>query len=304
MARLDLFRRLVLLDVVVVVALDVGRRHRDLQPRLIAIEQEVLDLPLLADAVFRLVRLEVRRDVRVGDGDAAAELRRGQRDDLQLHFLVALVVLTLHVGIGHRHPVGQRRAQLVEHHAAPQALFELRLRHRRVLAEQQLLVALLADEASVFLERRDREDLLGQFVVADRDAVLLGLDEADLLVDHLRQDLLVDAELPQQLIVEAAAELLAVRLHLREVALLKIASGDGAAVDLGDHFARSGAGAGRSGLDEIGNVEEHERQHHDGQAPLEPVLVPPHPVEHGHRNIRSRMVMDEKPSKRSSYARK
>ena len=265
-------------------------RHRDLQPGLIAIEQEVLDFSLLADAVFRFVRLEVRRDVGVGDGDVAAELRRRQRDDLQLHLLVALVVLALDVGIGHRHPIRQRRAQLVEDHAASQALLELRLGHRWVLAKQQLLISLLADEPSVFLERRDREDLLGEFVVADRDAVLLGLDEADLLVDHLRQNLLVDAELPQQLIVEAAAELLAIRLHLRQVPLLEIASGDGAAIDLGNHLTRSRTGAGRSGLDEIWDVEKYERQHHDGKAPLEPILVPTHPVEHGHRNIRSRMV--------------
>ena len=55
-AGADLLRRLVLLDVVVVVALDVGRRDDDLLPRLIAIEQQVSDLALLADAVLGLVR--------------------------------------------------------------------------------------------------------------------------------------------------------------------------------------------------------------------------------------------------------
>ena len=191
------------------------------------------------------MRFEVSRDVCVGHVDAAAELRGGERHDLQLHFLVALLVLGLNVAIGHRHPVGQRGAQFVEHHAAAQGVFELRLRHRRILALQQLLVALLADEASVLLQRRDREDLLSELVIADRDAVLLGLDQTDLLVDHLREDLLVDAELPQQLIVQVAAELLAVRLHLRDVALLEVAGGDGAAVDLGDHFARAGTRTGR-----------------------------------------------------------
>src|SRR4029450_2751040 len=73
--------------------------------------------------------------------------------------------------------------------------------------------------------------------------------------------------LPPNLVVEAAAELLAIRLNLREVAVLKIAGADGAAVDLGHHFPRSGTGAGRSGLDEIWNVEEHEGQHHDCEAP-------------------------------------
>ena len=66
-ARADLFRRLVLLDVVVVVAAGCpSGGHGDLLARLVAIEQQVLDLALLADAVFRLVRFEVRRDVGVG----------------------------------------------------------------------------------------------------------------------------------------------------------------------------------------------------------------------------------------------
>ena len=45
----------------------------------------------------------------------------------------------------------------------------------------------------------DREDLLRDLLVADRDAEPLGFGERGLLVDHLLQDLLLDAELPQQL---------------------------------------------------------------------------------------------------------
>ena len=177
-ARLDLFRRLVLLDVVVVVPLDVRGGHGDLQARLVAIEQQVLDLALLADAVFRLVRFEVSRDVCVGHGDTCCGTSSAvNATTCSFTFSLRCVYSRLNVAIGHRHPVGQRGAQLVEHHAAAQGVFELRLRHRRILALQQLLVALFADEASVLLERRDREDLLREFVIADRDAVLLGLDQ-------------------------------------------------------------------------------------------------------------------------------
>ena len=34
--------------------------------------------------------------------------------------------------------------------------------------------------------------------------------------------------------------------------------------------------------EELGNVEDDEREHHERQAPLEPALVTAHPVEHGH----------------------
>ena len=80
---------------------------------------------------------------------------------------------------------------------------------------EQLLVALLADERAVLLERRDREDALRDFLVADPDAEALGFGERRALVDHLLQDLLLDAELLQQLLAHVAAVRRAVRLQLR-----------------------------------------------------------------------------------------
>ena len=138
-------------------------------------------------------------------------------------FSLRCLILALELRVRHRHPVGQRRAQLVDHHAAAQAVLELALGHRRVLAPQQLLVALLADEPAVFLQPGNREDLLRQLLVADADALALGFGQRGLLVDHLLQDLLVDAELPQQLLVDAAAELLLVGLDLRLIAPLEVA---------------------------------------------------------------------------------
>jgi hypothetical protein len=50
-----------------------------------------------------------------------------------------------------------------------------------------------------------------------------GFEDRHLLVDHLREDLLVDAELPDQLLVDAPAELLLIGLDLRLVARLEVA---------------------------------------------------------------------------------
>ena len=101
---------------------------------------------------------------------------------------------------------------------AADAVLELGRRHRRPLHAQQLLVALLADELAVLLERRNREDALAHFLVAHRDAEPLGFGERGVLVDHLLQDLLLDAELLQQLLAHVAAVGGAVRLQLRLVA--------------------------------------------------------------------------------------
>ena len=72
------------------------------------------------------------------------------------------------------------------------------VRQRRPLRREQLLVALLADELAVLLERRNRENPLAHFLVAHLDAEALGLGERRALVDHLLQNLLLDAELLEQ----------------------------------------------------------------------------------------------------------
>ena len=139
-----------------------------------------------------------------------------------------------------RRSAGERRAQLVESQAAAQGVFELRLGERRILRLQQLLVALLADELTVFLKRRNREDLLCELFIADMNALALGFNQGNLLVDHLAQHLLIDIELAQQLIIDAGAELLAVLLYLEQVPLLEVASGHWPPVNLGNRLARSG----------------------------------------------------------------
>ena len=140
----------------------------------------------------------------------------------------------------------RRRAQLVDHHAAAQVLLEVDLGHRRALLAEQLLVTRLADEAAVFLQPRNREDLLRELLVADADALALGLGQRRLLVDHLLQDLLVDAELAQQLLVDVAAVRRLVRLHLREIATLELAGRQRPPLDLSDDLVgRGGAGNGR-----------------------------------------------------------
>src|SRR5258707_1304764 len=43
------------------------------------------------------------------------------------------------------------------------------------------------------------------------------------------------------------------------------------------------AGISGASAQEVGNVEEDERHAHEAEAPLEPVAVLAHPIEHGHR---------------------
>ena len=60
-----------------------------------------------------------------------------------------------------------------------------------------------------------RQDVLAHLRVAHRDAEPLGLGERGLLVNHLLQDLLVDAQLLQQLLVHVRAVRATIHLDLR-----------------------------------------------------------------------------------------
>ena len=98
-------------------------------------------------------------------------------------------------------------------------------------------------------------------------------------VDELLQDLAIDAELPEQLLVHLRAVRLAVGVHLRRVAPLERAHGDRLAFDLGNRLARRRAGVVAQ---EVGDIEDDKGEDDERQAPLEPALVPPHPIQHGH----------------------
>ena len=159
-------------------------------------------------------------------------------------------------------------------------LLEVGRLHRRALHRQELLVLRLADELAVLLEGRDRDDALPQFLVGDPDAEALGFDQHGFLVDQLLEDALADAELLQHLLVE----LVAVRGPQRRGLLLvrALVGGDQnlPAVNRGDRVGGRGAAARWS--QEAGDVEDDERHHYDAKAPLEPVPVSPHPIEHRH----------------------
>ncbi len=172
----------------------------------VAIEQQHLHLALLAHAVLGLA---LARSSAATSASVTVTWSRKRSavsaTTCSFTFSLRCLYSRSSSGVRHRHPVGERGAQLVDHHAAPQVLLELRLRHRRALAAEQLLVARLADEPAVLLQAGNREDLLRQLLVADADALALRLGQRRLLVDHLLQDLLLDAELPQQLLVDVAA---------------------------------------------------------------------------------------------------
>ena len=92
------------------------------------------------------MRLEPRRDLRVGGGGRLAELVGGEVDDRELDLLVAALELGLDFLVGDGDPVGERALQLLHHDAAADLLLELVRAQRRVLHVEHLPVAGLADE--------------------------------------------------------------------------------------------------------------------------------------------------------------
>jgi hypothetical protein len=198
-----------------------------------------------------------------------------------LHLVVPEPVLLLDFLVRHCQPLGQHGSQLFDGQLVADGLLEGTGGQRGTLRAEQLLIPLLADEHAVLEERRGGEDALPHFFVARRHAEPLGFDERRLLVDHLLQNLLVDAELFQQLFTDITAVRVAVRLQLNIVRPPEIGGGDFAALDRGHRAPKRGPG--RVLLEKIGDVENNERQHDEAEAPLEPPLMPPHLVEHSHR---------------------
>ena len=71
-----------------------------------------------------------------------------------------------------------------------------------------------------------RENALAHLDVADSEALAPRFGHHRFFIDHLLQDLLLDAQLPQQLFVHLRAVGVAIGLQLRVVAPLKLADGD------------------------------------------------------------------------------
>ena len=111
-------------------------------------------------------------------------------------------------------------------------------------------------------------------VIPSRDASA----SAGLFLDHLLDDPLVDAELFQHALVDVAAKLRPVGLHLALICLTETSDRDFAPF----HGRHDVAVTGSVRPQEAGNVENDECKDHDGQAPFEPALVSAHPVEHRH----------------------
>ena len=82
---------------------------------------------------------------------------------------------------------------------------------------QELAVGDVADELAVLLEARHADDALAQLGVAHADAQALGFGHDRLLEDHLLDDALADPELLEHVLVDVAAERLAVLEQLLRV---------------------------------------------------------------------------------------
>ena len=93
--------------------------------------------------------------------------------------------------------------------------------------------------------------------------------------------MLIDSQLLQQLLAHVRAVRGAIGLQLRLIRPAEFAGGDLVSLDVRNRVA--GRRIGAAAAQEVGDVEEDERHAHEAEAPLEPIPVLAHPIEHGHR---------------------
>ena len=108
----------------------------------------------------------------------------------------------------------------------------------------------------------------------------LRLGERGVLVDQLLEDLPVDAERPQHLFADLAARLKPVGLQLPEVHLPELLQRDLVRAHPGEHVG--GQAVVPHGAHADAGDQGDEGDHDEAEAPLEPGLVAPHPIEHRH----------------------
>src|SRR5207245_11198751 len=121
---------------------------------------------------------------------------------------------------------------------------------------------------------------LPDFLVAHVDLEAIGFGQRRALVDHLREDLLFDPELLQELLAHVRSVRGSIRLQLSLIRPTELAGRDLLAFDFRDGLA--GRGVGAAATQKVGNVEDDERQADETEAPLEPTHMPAHPIEHCH----------------------
>ena len=186
-------------------ALDITRRHRNLCLERVGVDEQVPDLPLLADPVLLLVLIEPLLHVGVGGLRLVVELVRGEDNELQLHLLVAFLEFGRDLVVVHADPVGDRGTELLDEERPSQVVLELRRRERRPLHLEDLLVERLSGKLSVLLKGRNLVNAPRDLGVGDGHAKPFGLSHRGPLVDQLLQDLPIDPHLLQELLVQAAA---------------------------------------------------------------------------------------------------
>ena len=247
------------------------------------VDEQEPELALLRHLVRQRLLLVERRDLVVGGLHLVEVVVAAERDHLDPDPLVPPPVLVGDLVVGDGDPSGDGRLQPFEHDVAAYFLLELRGRHRRPLQLQRLAVARLADELAVHLEPRQVDDPVAHLRVAHRQSEPLGLRHGRVAGDHALQDLAVDSQRPEHLLGDLARRLPAVVLELQEVHLAELRHRDAVVADLRHDVV--GKALHRRLIDESGNVQEHEREAHEGEAPLEPALVPPHAVKHRHSDV-------------------
>ena len=244
------------------------------------VDEQELELALLRHFVRQRLLFVVRRDLVVGGRHLVEVVVAAECDHLDPDPLVPPPVLVGDLLVGDGNPSGDGRLQPFEHDVAAHFLLELRWRHRRPLQLQRLAVTRLADELAVHLEPRQVDDPVAHLRVAHGQSESLRFRHGRVAGDHALQDLAVDSQRPEHLLGHLARRLAAVVLELQEVHLAELGHRDAVVADLRHDVV--GKALHRRLVHESGNVEEHEREADEGEAPLEPPLVPPHAVKHRH----------------------
>ena len=207
----------------------------------------------LGDAEFFAVLGEIALEILGVDLDPALEQGRGEAHEGEVDLGVLPAVVVVDILVADRDPILHLRPGLLRQQLV--ALHRLEVVRRDALVIEDPQVAFLA-ETAVFLEGRNVGDALDQFVLADAQALVVGLLQQQGLVDELIEGLLRQV----QLFFQGRRELLAVDalVELVQVAVgvLVLGQSDRVAVDRSRQVGVAAVATGALAPDEEDGADE------------------------------------------------
>ena len=266
MTSLDLLLAGEGVEILIVVGADLGVGDLDRRAQPIGIDEQVVDHPTLGHPKILLILAEELGDLRLGEGDLVAQLRRRQPEVANAGGLGLGLVFLHDLFVRDKQVVGHDRVDLLGQQIGPHPGFELL--DGVAVGAQNLVVAILSHEAAVGeLKSRDLGDVLDHLAVGDPKPHPIGLVENDLLGHQLVQHLHRQADLLSQLTVELLAIGLTIEVLGLAIASLELGVGDLELTDGGRGVRRRGAT--RLDAAEIGEDEEDENRDDEPEDPAQ-----------------------------------